>query len=415
LVRPTLLSYGLVTAILVTFLSYRNDRKLRPVVMGILCFCIGIALGLWFNYLRFGSIVEFGYSGQMCPDPAVNYSTEFGYPFRYEPFFSAAKELLGQIFFYNWWQSHTFRQREFDFVVFNASHLFLLGVGLILFILILKSKFNHSKPNNDPSRMILYFMSWGFINTGMLFCFYLYAPWLNSRYLCDFSAAFHSVIIGTVLIGLSSKGFGGRYKRGSKILLVSFIVLTIPFFYFNGSRFLKFKYQPYKRHHYMWIDSKENVQKMVNSFYSRISLNPDIPETFYCGQRYFIPGLKYQFTGWEIEHDCSVGATTVFFMPARPCLTISYSIDDQQALPPVKVKRGLEFLRLINSKVIGKDVKTPYMKRVTQSFCSDKAEGQALAFYNIGWVRDTELNNNALPIKLNWVSVSSEKMRSSKD
>jgi len=394
---------------------YQNTNKIRFIVTGVFCFSIGIGLELWFNYLRFGSMLELGYSGQLGTKPAVNYGLEFDYPFHYEQFLSAAKELIGRIFFFNLWQSHTFRDREFDFVVFNASHLivFVVGVVLIMSMLIFKDKLSFSKTSDVFLKAVFGAILWGTGCLGLLFILYMFNQALHARYLCDFSAAFQSIIIGIVLFGVSCLTFSKKYN-GNRMFWIVFFV-TFPLFLFNDWKSFEFDKQLNKEYRNKLIDNKEHVQKLVDSFNSEASFNPNIPETFYCGKHYFIPGLKYQFVGWNILNNCSVGASTVFFLPSKGCLILNYSIDNQQALPPVKIKRDLECLKLINSQFVDEVTRNPNLKQITQVFCSDIPVTAPLSFYQIGWVSAAKLNNNQLPIRLNWVSVSYERMKSFKN
>ncbi len=402
LVRPTLIFYGLVTATLAVIHAYQYTRNRRLALMGIFCFCLGMLVDLGFNYLRFGSIFEFGYSGSLDNASSLMYALRFGYPFSREPFLSAAKELIGALFLDHSWQSQTFRYREYDFTAYNVSHAMIMGVGSIIFVFLLSRwRLFYQKMGDSCFRIIYSSLFLGLMSFIFMFMFYLHAPGLASRYLSDFSTAINSVLIALILFGifyLTSRGWGRRKT------LVLFIMATMPFFYVNNKAFFNFDYKLDRRNYTEHFVDKKMVMELVDSFHQINLVNPSLPEIFYCGHNYSIPGLNFQFTGWNISKDCLVSASTSVFLPAKKCLTLNYSITNLGQWPPIRVKRDFVFLKLTGSKVI-EDNRPPFKYQMTQRFCSDAFPTNTVALYSIGWVKVDELNDKELPLALNWVGV----------
>ena len=403
LIRPTLISYGLVTFVLAVIQVWQEKRGFRLIVIGTLCFCLGVLTDLWFNYLRFGEILEFGYRGTVTSLPTVIYMSRFGYPYQGEPFLFAFKELMGVLFFNFQWESHTFRYRVHSFSPFNLSHLIVLGTGGIVFLLmifgILRKKLELMISHRF--RVIYFLLSWGFICFFLVFVFYMHAISLEDRYFAEFAVAFNAILMALIMLGYHYMGSYWHWKKGKVLIFLFFIILGV-LFYFNDKAF--FTYKDDRQNNF--ATDKKGAKNLVDSFYKETSVRASLPETFHCKGSDSIPGLYFQFTGWNIKTDCSVFASTVFFLPSKNCISLNYSIQKRQQLPPTQVKRDFTFLKLVDTKIFKEQSD---LSIITQRFCSDAVYSSKPALYSIAWVTPDKLNNNNLPITLNWASLADER------
>ncbi len=393
LIRPTLIFYGLVTAITAMVFVYQKTRNIQLIMIGFLCFFVGVCLDMAFNYIRFGAMLEFGYSASLS-GPTANYMLRFDNPFRYENFFRAAKELISALFFnYSYLAQHYPRLREHQFPVFNVSHL-IIWAGGIVFILsyhFFRQPLLSMRVNKTCLRIVYLSTIWGEASFFLFFIFYLYSPGLCSRYLSEFSVALNVILAALVLLGLSfiNSCFSGL-KR--KFLRYVFFLFLITLFYLNNKDF--FENRPFVQS----IDKKV-VKLYVDSFNQRILANPRLPETFYCGHPYW---------GWPASTDCSVSDSTSIFLPTQKCFTLNYSLVSDASLPKIRVKRGIEFLKLNTSYISENNSQGSHQKSITERFCSEKFLPNTISLYSIGWIKAEKIKfvDEKLPIKLNWVSVS---------
>ncbi len=220
LICPPLIGYGAVTLLLASYWAVRNKRGWILVFQGAGLFWIGVAVNCWCNALRFGAPFEFGHSGNLGGIPTLDYSLHFDYPFRYEPILSAARELVGIMFFHDAWRCATPRFR-WGFVganpPFSWPYLVLGLAGMVLLLLFIYKKWirPRSSPKADSPlwNIIFLTLAWGVLNGALLFMFYARTPFINSNYLAEFSAAFNAIFIAQ-LMGLAlmlrprSKGMG---------------------------------------------------------------------------------------------------------------------------------------------------------------------------------------------------------------
>ena len=177
LIRPTLIFYGFSSVLIASVLIYSHKRNIYLSIIGWGYFCLGGAVELLCNYLRFGSILKFG--EPMGYKRAFQYFTTFCLSsgntdmgmFNNWNFIAAFKELLGDLFFNSSWQSHMYRNRfglGGDFVSFNVTYLITFVLGLILFIFFLIKR-----PLINKNTGFVYFsLAWGLLSFGFLFKFY---------------------------------------------------------------------------------------------------------------------------------------------------------------------------------------------------------------------------------------------------
>ncbi len=387
LIRPTLLAFGVVTFGLVAARAYQNRCGIRLMISGILGFCLGIALQLGLNYYCFGSILEFGYSGQYSKFLSV-YCYRFGFPFQHEHFGGAFKELMGALFFNNLWATPTVRYRGPTIFHFNVSHLMVIGIGFLSLFSIMFSRLLRESLKN-----VILLLSFGTISFLLLFIFYLRFPFLCTTYWADFTVSYSAVLIALIMMGYA---FITSYSN-KKYLSLLFIFAGI-FFCLNNKLF--FNHDP---HQYDLATDKKGVQQIIHRFNRDILYRYDLPQTFYCGSHYYFSRLYHQFEGWKKNQDCSVFPSTLFFLPSNRCLSLNYSILKDQKVPPVQLKRDFTFMKLTDTNVL-KD--NSGALRITQRFCSDVSISNRPSLYVIGWVEPDQLNWYSLPITLNWVSVA---------
>jgi len=407
LIRPTLIFYGLFTLLFASLFSYQNKREIRLVIIGLVCFCIGVAIEVWGNYLRFGSILSVKYP--LTGNPIVNYITRFDSPFNVEHIWSAAKELFGELFFNNPWPSHMVRWRwgggYYPFP-FNFTHLLVLILGFFMYISFLSFKF--FKRVNSP--LIYFSLAWGFSSFIFLFGFYLRFPAIASRYLSEFSPAINIIFIILFLIIIHSLK---SYNKINQTFVLSFVFL-LGLFYYSNERFFEFNIHALKISPQIQVTDKKGIQKYIANFNHDINLRPYLPETSYCSQSYTAAGLIYQYAGWDLHHDCLVSAVTSVILPFKKCITLNYTIQSNRQMPKVQVKRNDTFLKLVDSQMSVENISHLSPLRITQFFCSDSPITSSLAQYSIGWVSSIRFNavrEKKLLVQLNWISVAEQSLK----
>jgi len=412
LIRQTLIFYGATTVAVASIFVYQEKRSLRIVMVGLCCFSTGILIELWSNYLRFGSILEFG-----CPfsgSPTINYLGGFGslFAFAKEDFFGALKELLGDLFFNRSWQLHATRWRwggGYYSPPFNLTHVVTLVLGFILFIWGLLSRFFnriiYPKWTGLNSKCIYFSLSLGCISFGMIFKFYLHFTYISCRYLSDFSGAVNTVFIVLVLLIFHWLHF---YRQRSQSILFLLFLFFVLLFYCTNYKFFQFDSQSHKKEIQSFLTDSKGIKKCVAAFNHSILKSTYLPDMSYCGQTYSTAGLKFQYTGWDIHKDCAVSAVTSAILPFKRCITLNYTIQNIKQIPKVQVRRDSVFFKLVDSQMSLEDTKLSQRVQMTEVFCSDSPVTNTVALYMIGWVTFdgfNQVHDRKLPIKLNWVKV----------
>jgi len=475
LICPTQISYGLTTFVLACVCAYQNKHNASLITAGVLCLSVGVVINLWCNYLRFGSMFDFGQSENFCGIPILDYSLRFGYPFRHEPFSSAAKELAGLLFFHNPWQSDTIRFRWGSLGYnppFNITHILIIAGGMVsccyLSLTGLMRRF----------RLIFYTLVWGIVCSIVLFSFYLRLPYTNGSYLSEFSPAFNAIYISLILLSLSCLTFCFRDKR---FLVLFFLALSLLFYAADGP-FFKIDNRPmdnvsqgiiskstitkvgpkggmilrelikrgilenispvtvrlnpradlkestifevarrqfgiiwyilrtarYKQLNQPELTDKEGIKALVGNFNQNSLLRPSLPEISYCGHVYQTSGMMFQYEGWDMGTNCLVSAVTSALLPAKRCVSLNYRMIGP--VPPVRVKRDLIFLKLVDSQMARVNAEK-FNLEMTQVFCTDEPIRNTVALYSMAWTTPdqlTDLGNGTLSIQLNWIKVSDQ-------
>ncbi|MBF0594965.1 MAG: hypothetical protein HQL22_08345 [Candidatus Omnitrophica bacterium] len=396
LIRPTLIFYGLSTACLAVVLSYLQDRNLRLVLWSSVFFALGVLMEAVFNYLRFGSCLEFGYAATVNGWPFTEYPLRFSNPVKLAHLATVVKELAGALFFNFSWPSHLNRKIENYCVVFNYVQLWIMiaGAGCFsIFVFLERSKLFSGVRQAIPLRVIVYTLFWGIANFGFLFLFYLYLPTLTSRYMIEFSIAINAVFFALIFLVVL---LIFQLRRRIGIFLICYFFLLTAIYYLKHDYFLDGKRQLISA-----VTQKE-AQRLVADFNKNTSARPFMPDTLYCGSKVSVDGLRFQSSGWRMTGDCQVGVLTDIFLPAKRCLSFNFSLLNNFSNAEILVKRDFTFLKMSPTQVI----KSPSIKDLsfTETFCSELQENSGISLYSIAWVSGEHFTQDKLPVKLNWVS-----------
>lgn len=406
-IRPTLIFYAVSIILIALVFVYQNKRNVHLIILGVLCFCLGVAFELWANDVRFGSMLKFG--RVWTPNPLFNYIVNGfdGGHFFNENFLSASNELLGNLFLNHAWQSGALRFRwcAGQALPYNIVHLLILILGLLFCSIYLFSR-SFKKGSLRPVFLLLAF---SFISFVFLFIFYSRLPYLALRYFTDFSGAINIIFLMLIFLAFI---YQHLYFKHWSFLLLLFIVLGA-IFYSSNERFFEVKSLSLKELK-MAYTNKEGVEERVAKFNQGILQRPYLPEVSYCGRYYSTKGLVYQYSGWNIHKDCLVDVTTTAILPSSKCMALNYSISNIKEIPQIQVKRDEVFLKPVSSKIRLEDIKAPYQNQIEQIFCSNEgiADTIPISSYAIAWVTYEQYknhwNNRPLPIKLNSMSVVKE-------
>lgn len=397
LVRPTLVFYGLVTVILSLADVYIRTKRLRLLFLGLMLFFLGICINLGLNQLRFGSMMEFGYSANVN-FPANEFQQRFDNPYRHETILNASRELFNWLFFGHHYEALRFyRWREEEHDVFNPSFLSILLIGWTSYLFLWR------KVEKSLNRIILFSLLWGLASFIFLSIFYLYSPGMASRYMADFMMAYYSMFLSFILFGIRWQ-MVMQTNQAHKASWVVFLIGLAFLFYLNDSP--SFKYQPCR------YDVQEigPVLRRIAIFDKRILNDQAFPASVDCQDSNGKNDVFVQFSGWKKQGDCSVTDLTSLFMPSQQCLTIDYTFKSDWDGLDVRVKRGLVPLVRVDSK-IENDYRWNFdAKEITQRFCADHFYPDKTALYSIGWIKPEKIKANfeTLPVRLNWVRVNQE-------
>lgn len=201
--RPTVGVYAVVTAVLATGIYVRahGPRVLPYVVLGLAVFIAGNGALYMTNKLRFGNGMEFGHHLNLQGLPANIAATRFSYPFQQATLPEASLELGGSLFdrpelsadrtFFkpdmHRGQSERVRWREYYFTTFSWPFVPVLLAGIVLAI---------RRRRSAPSDPVDHWLgAWAVIALVPLVAFYLWAPFLSSRYQLDFAPAFAALLV----------------------------------------------------------------------------------------------------------------------------------------------------------------------------------------------------------------------------
>jgi hypothetical protein len=207
-VRPTIGAYGLATLVVTGLITRQARWSWSKSLAGPALFGIGCALLYWSNLVRFGSGVEFGHQ-LTCTSLDLMYRLRFRTAANDIDFWSAAKELLGYLFFAKRpdgsefylanlisWESPAPRWRNFYQTTFDWTYL--AAILAIWFWV----AWNRIAPQNQSrtctNSELTVTAAWAVLSVAALTTFYLQYVAMSSRYLVDFAPAIGASIFGGI-------------------------------------------------------------------------------------------------------------------------------------------------------------------------------------------------------------------------
>lgn len=356
--RPTILAYGLATVAIAFYYSQLKQWSFRKSLTGLIIFATGTALLLWTNAVRFGSPFEFGYGLQLNG----MYELRFGGPYAQEPFWPAARELIGAIFFTEphtqiskadvygpgvvFWQSSTPRWRYFYHATFDGAYLIAIifcWSGAILHYL------RNRRTGSPPNRLQSLTAAWSFLGMLPLALFYLHYPAISSRYMLDFGPAIAAATASTLwMLYGSTVGKRTLYRTTT-------VACAICLWWFyelpHGNR----QIVPDIRA----LSGQALANRIVRS--SRISPLPNEYKAESFPDRHGIPENE---SGWRNAHGETDALVTLFFKdPKKICVTVTTDVrpyPGQKEFETIRAKIGNEALRLESSQNFGENTKLTF-------------------------------------------------------
>ena len=415
-IRPTLLSYGIVTFLVIFFLG----KGIKSRWLGLLLFSAGIMFLLVTNYLRFNSPFEFGQKLLLSGVLVIDYVQRFGNPVALMPFLDAVRELFSDLFFTDI-NTPIFlldekvlqgpdlpRLREFYFRPYD----FLTPLLLFLSWLTIALR-RCNKSNINPSlgeKAIQMGGLWSFCSFIMLFYFYSRFPVLTSRYFVDFGA---SIVIGIVALYLYIGNLiQDKFSRNATMLN---LILCIAFLGWGLYRLthaeINFHYGHRSEIKNLVAKTAEVAQEELARM--RRTTGPLLPVEYKCRDQETSYGIPSNNLGWDITASCMVQLTTTHFLDAPECLDIHIEpvggIPDWMAKiysdegEEIEVRKGLSTMHRIS------DVKSGFGKIIT--FCADrkdnikKDKGRQIELISIKW-SDLQKHPNLSTPPLRLISLS---------
>lgn len=201
MIRPTLATYGLATALLATAVLWRAHGRgaVRAIALGAALFVTGAGALYATNVARFGSGTEFGHRLNLQGLSGNIRATRFDYPFQQAGLGEAAVELVGAMFgrpeqarergFYGTalhvGQSERVRWREYYFTTYSWPYVLGILAGLLVGARAWRRR-------DDPDRWLL---AWAVIGGLPIALYYMRAPFLSSRYLLDLAPAIAALLV----------------------------------------------------------------------------------------------------------------------------------------------------------------------------------------------------------------------------
>ncbi len=346
-VRPTILTYGLVSQVVNSIQTRRLGWSIQKSLAGIACFVLITASLFLTNYWRFGSPLEFGHKLTLNTETRICYSSRFYDPYSDEPLDSAAQELFSLLFLINklngddWYannilpgQSETVRWREFYFKTFDLSYFIFVVASWVS--LSWHWYADWRSPSRDKSwsesRILLV---WSLFSVGALAIFYLRFPFVASRYMIDFAPAFAAAMLGGIFM------LGGRISSARKRLwLTGFLYLALVFWWGLELKTARI------------ITSRNFPPVQLFSLPISHTWQParKLPSSYKLGDDLKVFGILFNGTGWNMKTG-EAYATCSFFVsdPTRlelqlvPLDGANVGGDDYKK---VEAKIGLEKLEL---------------------------------------------------------------------
>lgn len=391
--RPTLLFVALVTLALALAVARRQGLRTADAAIGAAFFCAGLAALGTVNFLRFGSPFETGQLLNVSYIPVDQFSKVFGYPFWYEPWTSAVRELVSSLCLAeswngtDWyrsaihpWQSPALRFREFYFSTFTPVVLVALPLG---WLGVLAARL--SGPIEDP-RVVVGAL-WSFGVFALLFGFYLWTPSMTSRYAADFAPAVAVGLAATLLLVFR------EIERAAGPMWPTFVALA-------GIVWIAHDIGT------AGISPTHADRRLVTADLVRekmpqpVTAGAPLPDGYRCGANPEDSGIKFNGSGWASTGDCTVEAGTMFFLSGVDCLRVRIepsgggTLGDAE-LAAVRAKAGLAELIRTRTESSGDGV--------SLTFCSPRGRDAGAAGIEVvylGWMEPRLVRHGSRPLRL---------------
>jgi hypothetical protein len=322
--RPTLLLYGTLL-----FLPLLRTRSWKERWCGIVGFSLSPAAWLVTNHYRFGNALEFGHGLSLSDQPLLNLALKFGSPFSHESLLSAARELLGFLFFaggasngFDFFKEHffagqstTLRFRELYFFSYDWLMLVILLVAWTNTGLTARKAFAMRQPLPFEAKVGVL----SFLCSTAQFLFYLHSPSLASRFSADFAPAFSLAALSLLLTLM-------QHPSARLPALTALIAL-----------------------HCWWATqgftgSEHEFQSgLTQAGPTQLIAEPltNLPKSYECPPRELLPGIIHLASGWALGTDCTARGATPLFFYRTPCIAIA--IESHEKTPPsILVQRERE-------------------------------------------------------------------------
>ena len=441
LLRPTLMLDAVVTMALAVGLraaARPRDRWAAP-TLAVAVFAAGLALVGLVNQRRFGSPFETGQLLNVSYIPTDQAAKLFGYPFWFEPFGSAAAELVSSFLLpAHWnaptwyapdvvaWQAPTVRFREVYFTPFSHLQVALLliawvGVPLLavaarrpnlvrrapappvrrarrLRLVRLAPAGRRERRRRLRLRLLVrapvgVMICWSAGVFVAQFLFYLWAPSMTSRYAVDLAAPLAFGLAAVLLVVLRAVAPDGDGVRALGVRQAVAALAALWVLHDGASA----EIGPFHRPAPLL-----DVAQVAAALEQRPRPDPlPLPDTYRCGDAPESVGVKFNGSGWTTPGSCEVHAATMLFLPRASCVRVR--IEAAPGAPPldpddtaaVRAKLGLSEMRRVADEPAGDG------RALT--FCAPtdhEPNPRGIELLYLGWTPPATLSPDVRPFRL---------------
>jgi hypothetical protein len=397
-IRPTGIFYGGVTFALAGRVAATQRGRFTTWLAALLLFSCGPLFVLVTNFFRFGNPWEFGYSLNLSMVYINDFSLRFGYAFKHEPLWPAARELFAALFLndkftgsnFYWYNAHplfskTIRFREYYLPPYGTTILAICGTCWLMLPFGLSRK--------EKGQWMMSGFLWSALCFAGLSAFYLRAPAFTSRYAVDFFPAI-AVTVAAFLDG-ALRAADARFKpRAATALKLGLIVLVLAVMAVklrNDRKTFLSKYKPLPTY------SLRDIESRLRQFNGRQTTAADLrlPDRYSCPSNGDNVNIEANFSDWALTSNCLViPITSVFLNPSRGVevvfsrkLTVPSSDIAPEILNAIRVRSGLVFLERTSMVKEG--------DKYRALFC--RADGNTPAgpqMVSVGWVPAENLDRD---------------------
>lgn len=342
-IRPTFVFYGFAAMVLAVVFGWRLGLGWWRLALGAGLYGVVVGALLGLNWWRFGAPLEFGHALNLNSLIQMRYASRFDHPFQDEPILSAARELMGALFFAPamvWstsgyesglfpGQSSTLRWREIYFSTFRWDALVFLVLAWMWGVFELCRMWRRGKVPGAHAVLGI----WSLLSFLPLFGFYLRCPFLSSRYLMDFAPA---VMSATCMVWSGLLVAVSHLKRLSVLAQVA--CMGVIFFWYTRLPVLNIEGGRGGLGH------KEVKERMERYFKKRDPLV--LPSEYTAPES---GGFMFNLHGWN--QDGTANGCISALVKDPECLIVEVGPAGTNALElgqysRIRAKIGLEFLRL---------------------------------------------------------------------